>query len=85
MVDDELNINKCTAYQIITQDLNMRTVCAKMVPKILSDDQKARRNEVSAEMLQRLESEPGFLTRVITGDESWFYEYDPDTKRQSEE
>jgi hypothetical protein len=45
-----------------------------MVPENLNDDQKARRNEVSAEMLQRLETEPDFLNGVITGDESWFLE-----------
>jgi hypothetical protein len=56
-----------------------------MVLKILNDDQKTRRNEVSAEMLERLETEPNFLNRVITGDESWLFEYDPETKRQSEE
>jgi hypothetical protein len=36
-------------------------------------------------MLERFESEPDFLTWVITGDESWFSEYDPETKRRSEE
>jgi hypothetical protein len=51
----------------------------------LNDDQKARRNEVSAEILERLETEPGLLNRVITGDESWFFEYDPETRKQSEE
>jgi hypothetical protein len=35
-------------------------------------------------MLQRLETEPVFLTWVITDDESWFYEYDHEIKRQSE-
>jgi hypothetical protein len=53
--------------------------------KNLNDDQKARRNEVSVEMLERLETESDFLNRVITGDESWFSEYGPETKRQSEE
>jgi hypothetical protein len=72
-------------HQIATQDLNVRKLCAKMVPKNLNDDQKARQVEVSAEMLERLENEPDFLNRVITGDESWFFEYDPETKRQSEE
>jgi predicted unusual protein kinase regulating ubiquinone biosynthesis (AarF/ABC1/UbiB family) len=71
MIADELN--ECTVHQIVTQDLNMRKVCAKMVPKNLNDYQKARRNEVSAEMLERLESEPDFLIRVITGDESRFF------------
>jgi hypothetical protein len=62
----------------VTQDLNMREVYAKMVPKNLNDGQKGRRNEVSAEKLEQLESEPDFLNRVITGDESWFFEYDPE-------
>jgi hypothetical protein len=53
--------------------------------KKLNDDEEAGRNEVSVEMLERLETEPAFLIRVITGGESWFLEYDPETKRQSEE
>ena len=27
--------------------------------------------------------DPNFLSRVITGDESWLYDYDPETKQQS--
>jgi hypothetical protein len=82
---DKLNINDCTVHQIVTRDLNMRKVCARMVPKYSIDDQKGRRNEVSAEMLERLETEPDFLNRVLTGDESWLFEYDSETMRQSEE
>jgi hypothetical protein len=63
----------------------MRNVCAKMVPRNLNYDQKARRIEVSAEMLERLKTEPDFLIGVITGDESSFFEYDPESRRQSEE
>jgi hypothetical protein len=77
--------DECTVHQTVTEDLNMRMVCAKMVPKNSSGDQKARRKEVSSEMLEPLETEPDYLNRVITGDESWFVEYNPETKRQSEE
>jgi gamma-glutamyl phosphate reductase len=85
MIADVLKANECTVHRIVTQDLNMRKLCAKMVAKNLNDDQNARRNKVSAEMLERLETESNFLNRVITFDESWFSEYDPDTHRQSEE
>jgi gamma-glutamyl phosphate reductase len=85
IIADELNINECTDHQNVTQDLNMRKLCAKMLPKKLNDDQKARRNEVSAEMLDRLETEPDFLNRVTTGYESLVFEYDPQTERESEE
>jgi hypothetical protein len=36
-------------------------------------------------MLEQIETEPDFLNRVITGDASCFLEYDPETRRQSEE
>jgi hypothetical protein len=60
----------------------MRKVCAKIVPKNLNNKQNAGRNEVSAEPL---ETKLDFLTWVITSDESWFFKYNPETKRQSEE
>jgi hypothetical protein len=40
-----------------------------------------KRVEASAEMFEPLETEPDFLSRVITDDESWFVEYDPETKK----
>ena len=35
MISSELNLNRFTVHQILTQDLDMRKVCAKMVPKNL--------------------------------------------------
>jgi hypothetical protein len=73
MFADELNINESTVHQIVTQDFNVRKMCAKMVPENLNDNQKARGIEVSAGKFQRLETEPDFLNRVMTGEESFFF------------
>jgi len=35
--------------------------------------------------LEQIKNDPSFLEHVITGDESWIFEYDPETKRQSQE
>jgi len=83
MISSELNLNRFTVHQILTQDLDMRKVCAKIVPKNLTTEQKANRRDVCLDLLDRLEREPEFFSRVITGDESWILEYDPETKRQS--
>ena len=83
MVSSELNLNRFTVHQILTQDLDMRKVCAKMVPKNLTIEQKANRRDVCLGLLDRLEREPEFFSRFITGDKSWILEYDPETKRQS--
>ena len=46
--------------------------------------QKVNRLEICQDLLGRLKIEPNFLNKVITGDESWLFDYDPETKRQSE-
>ena len=84
MISSELNLNRFIVHQILTQDLDMRKVCAKMVPKNLTTEQKANRRDVYLVLLDCLEREPEF-SHVITGYETWILEYDPDTKCQSRE
>ena len=80
MIAEELSINKDTIWSIITENLEMCKVCAKMVPKLLSEDQKQQRVTVCQDIIERLEDDPDLLRRVITGDESWIFKYDPETK-----
>ena len=54
-----------------------------MVPTLLNEGQKERPVQVCQDILEQLETEPKLLKRVVTGDESWIFEYDPLTKRQS--
>ena len=69
MISSELNLNRFTVHQILRQDLDMRKVCAKMVPKNLPTEQKANRRNACLLLLDCLEREPEFFNRVITGDE----------------
>jgi hypothetical protein len=85
MIADLLNVDEFTVHEIVVHDFSTRKLCAKMVPKNLNDDLKACRNEVSAGMTDRLETESDLLTRVMTSDESWFLACDTETKRHSEE
>lgn len=85
MIADEVSVNKFTVHQIVTQDLMMRKVCAKLVPRVLTAEQKQQRVDVCREMLNALENNPHFLDNVVTGDESWTFQYDPETKAQSSE
>jgi hypothetical protein len=61
----------------------MRKFSAKMVPRILSDDQKQRRLGVCSDLSCQLAEGNNFLDRVIMGDESLCFQYDLEMKRQS--
>ncbi|XP_025266745.1 protein GVQW3-like [Camponotus floridanus] len=76
-------INRESIRQILHESLNMRKVCAKMVPKLLTAEQKELRMNICVDLLNNISADPGLLDRVITCDESWFFTYDPETKRQS--
>jgi histone-lysine N-methyltransferase SETMAR len=61
----------------------MRRISARFVPSLLSDDQKALRVSVCRELKQQARDDPSFISNIITGDETWVYGYDPETKQQS--
>ena len=82
-IAEEVGISKDSAHEILRADLNMRRVPAKFVPKLLSVEQKELRVEVAQYLLDTTSTDPEFLNTVITGDESWVYGYDPETKAQS--
>jgi len=42
---EQVNIDRETVRKILTEDLDMRKVCAKMVPKELTEEQKQRRSQ----------------------------------------
>ncbi|UYV72446.1 hypothetical protein LAZ67_9003181 [Cordylochernes scorpioides] len=82
-IADTLHMSTFVVHGIVTEDLQMRKVCAKLVPKVLTQDQKELRVFRCQELLDLIENQPDFLNSVVTGDESWMFEYDPESKRQS--
>jgi orotate phosphoribosyltransferase-like protein len=80
MIAEELNVDKETVRQILTQNLKMKKVYAKMVPKNLSKDQKLNREKMCQNVLEKTEEDPDFLNSVVTCDETWLFQYDPETK-----
>ncbi|KAJ8935472.1 hypothetical protein NQ318_009597 [Aromia moschata] len=75
LMADMLTIPKTQVYEIVTNHIGMRKVCAKMVPRVLTDDQKSRRVETCQENLDMCQRDPRFLDNVITGDETYYLYY----------
>jgi len=82
-VSEEVGICKSSCHTILTEKLKMHRVAAKFVPRLLTEEQKQNRVTVSQELLKRSNTDKNFLKNVITGDETWVYGYDVETKVQS--
>ena len=82
-ISEDLNISYASVQNILTTHLNMRRANAKFVPRVLTVEQKQQRLSISLELRDRATSDSSFLGNVITGDETWVYIYDLETRVQS--
>ena len=80
---EDLGIPKTIISEILTKNLGMKRVCAKFIPKLLTAEQKNIRLEIALDNLEMVNNDDNMLRKVITGDESWVYGYDLETKQQS--
>ena len=83
-VADKCVISKTTVHETLVQELHMNRICARWVPRMLSEENMTNKTEASRQFLRKFsQSGIDFLDRIITTDETWFHYYDPETKQQS--
>ena len=84
-IAEELNIAYGSAQDILVNDLGLRRVAVKLVPKDLNFMQKSDRVDVAKDMLYKVDFDPSFIKRIITGEETWIYEYDTHSRHEASE
>ena len=82
-ISAQFDVSGGTVDTIIREELKVRKIWVKFVPRVLREDQKGRRCHDSREMVELINSVSAVLDALVTCDESWIYGYDPETKRQS--
>ena len=74
----KLGIPKTTIHEIMNNDMSMKKVCTRWVPKLFTPIQRANRVDCCQELPQQSEVNPNnFFDCIVTGDESWTHHYDP--------
>ena len=81
-----MGISVGSAHSILHDDLCLSKLSEQWVPKALRPNQLNFRSELSTAILLKIEAdEDRFFYRIIAGDETWVYQYDPETKQQSKQ
>ena len=68
-------------YKILARE-HMLYVIQNNVPRILSQDQRDNRMMICGDLTSCAVDDPTFLNRILSGDETWCFLYDPQLKRQ---
>ena len=84
MMQERINIGETALKTILHEHLKFRKVSARWVPHSLTEEQKERLVSWCQFMLEKFDNgKSKHVYDIVTGDESWIYQFDPETKRQS--
>ena len=76
-ISARFDVSEKTVHTIIREELKMRKICAKFVPRVLREYQNERRCHDSREMVELIKSDSAVLHALVTCDE--IYCYNPET------
>jgi len=68
--------------RILADNLNIRNISARFLPRLLSDVHTAHHVSVCRELKQQARDDPNFIFNIITGDEAWVYCCESETLQQ---
>jgi hypothetical protein len=81
-LSDKVGLPFASIQSILTEDLGMKHISAKFVPKLLTLQQEEIHLAVATDLLQCVDQDANFMRTIITGDESCVYRYSMKTKAQ---
>lgn len=83
-IERSIGISATTISTILHKHLGLSKRCCRWIPHHLTNDQKEARVTWSRDMLEKFNGGVAkSVYNIVTGDESWIYQYDPETKQQS--
>jgi hypothetical protein len=82
-LSNELGLSFGLVQSIMTEDLGMKCVSVKSIPKLLPVEQKRTCLVVARYLLQCVDQDANIMKTIIASDEPGVYGYHPETKAQS--
>jgi len=85
-IADIVSISIERIQNILHEELGMKKLSARWVPRLLTVEQKRNRMTTSEHCLDMFKRNPKeFLRRFVTVDETWIHHYTPEMKEQSKQ
>ncbi len=81
----QLQVGKSSVHKMLRKDLKFSKLAPRFIPKDLNDDQKREHVRICQQSLDSLKADDSFISKLITGDESWISVLELNTKRASME
>lgn len=85
-MEDQLGMSKSSVFRILKDKMHYSKLCARWVPHTLSEMNKECRLLFCNNLMNIMDNDSeSFMQRIVTGDETWLYAFDPEPKMQARE
>jgi histone-lysine N-methyltransferase SETMAR len=85
MIAESLNIPKSVVLRILKEDFGKTKLCARFVPHCLTPEQREDRVTSGQDIIAMADADKNTFNKIITGEETWRFAYDPETEPRSSE
>lgn len=85
-IEHMLGISAPSIFTILHEHLKLRKVSCRWVPHLLKEKEKQERVRISKEIIEKFQDgQSPHLHKILTGDETWVYCFEPELKQQSKQ
>ena len=83
-IEELSGIHLSSVLKILREKLGVRKICVRWMPHLLTDEQKQSRVRLASQVIEKYdECDPRRLEEIVTGDETWIYHFQPDSKAKN--
>ena len=80
-IDELSGIHSSSVLKILCEGLGLRKICT---PWVLTDEEKQSRVRLASQVIKKYDKcGPRRLEEIVTGDETWIYQFQPDSKAKN--
>ena len=83
-IEELSGIHSSNVLKILRERLGLRKICARWVPHLLTDEQKQSWVRLASQVIEKYDKcDPRRLEEIVTGDKTWIYHFQPDSKAKN--
>ena len=84
MQEDLSGIHSSSVLKILRERLGLHKICTRWVPHLLTDEQKQSWVRLASQVIEKYDKcDPRRLEKIVRGDETWIYHFQPDSKAKN--
>ena len=83
-IEELSGIHSSGVLKILRERLGLRKICTRWVPHLLTDEHKQSRVRLASQVIEKYDKcDPRHMEEIVTGEETWIYHFQPDSKAEN--